>query len=95
MLMMRFQCPECGMGDYEVGHLVAEPVEYLRRLPGRAWPPDPPGVLAGAASSPLARLARRRLSGRLSCVLELDTADRRQRHAGELHDCAAWLAHAT
>jgi hypothetical protein len=20
--------PECGMGDYEVGHLVAEPVEY-------------------------------------------------------------------
>ena len=28
MLMMRFQCPECGMGDYEVGHLVAEPVEY-------------------------------------------------------------------
>ena len=25
--MMRFQCPECGMGDYEVGHLVAEPVE--------------------------------------------------------------------
>ena len=26
MLMMRFQCPECGMGDYEVGHLVAEPV---------------------------------------------------------------------
>ena len=64
MPMMRFQCPECGMGDYEVGHLVAEPVEYLRRLPGRAWPPDPPGVLAGAASSPLARLARRRLSGR-------------------------------
>ena len=28
MPMMRFQCPECGMGDYEVGHLVAEPVEY-------------------------------------------------------------------
>jgi hypothetical protein len=26
--MMRFQCPECGMGDHEVGHLVAEPVEY-------------------------------------------------------------------
>jgi len=26
--MMRFQCPECGMGDYEVGHLLAEPVEY-------------------------------------------------------------------
>jgi hypothetical protein len=26
--MMRFQCPECGMGDYEVGHLVAEPVNY-------------------------------------------------------------------
>ena len=23
--MMRFQCPECGMGDREVGHLVAEP----------------------------------------------------------------------
>ena len=28
MPMMRFQCPECGMGDYEVGHLVADPVEY-------------------------------------------------------------------
>ena len=27
MPMMRFQCPECGMGDYEVGHLVADPVE--------------------------------------------------------------------
>jgi len=26
--MMRFQCPECGMGEYEVGHLVAEPGEY-------------------------------------------------------------------
>jgi hypothetical protein len=26
--MMRFQCPECGMGHHEVGHLVAEPVEY-------------------------------------------------------------------
>jgi hypothetical protein len=26
--MMHFQCPECGMGDHEVGHLVAEPVEY-------------------------------------------------------------------
>jgi hypothetical protein len=26
--MMHFQCPECGMGDYEVGHLVAEPVEH-------------------------------------------------------------------
>jgi hypothetical protein len=26
--MMHFQCPECGMGDYEVGHLVAEPVDY-------------------------------------------------------------------
>ena len=23
--MLRFQCPECGMGDYEVGHLVADP----------------------------------------------------------------------
>ena len=22
--MLRFQCPECGFGDYEVGHLVAE-----------------------------------------------------------------------
>jgi hypothetical protein len=22
--MPRFQCPECGFGDYEVGHLVAE-----------------------------------------------------------------------
>jgi hypothetical protein len=26
--MMRFQCPECGMGDREVGHLIAEPTEY-------------------------------------------------------------------
>jgi hypothetical protein len=22
--MLRFQCPECGFGDYEVGHLLAE-----------------------------------------------------------------------
>jgi hypothetical protein len=22
--MLRFQCPECGLGDYEVGHLIAE-----------------------------------------------------------------------
>jgi hypothetical protein len=28
MAIMRFQCPECGMGDYEVGHLVAEPLEH-------------------------------------------------------------------
>ena len=21
MLVLRFQCPECGLGDYEVGHL--------------------------------------------------------------------------
>ena len=28
MPIMRFQCPECGIGDHEVGHLVAEPVEY-------------------------------------------------------------------
>ena len=22
--MVRFQCPECGLGDHEVGHLIAE-----------------------------------------------------------------------
>jgi hypothetical protein len=26
--MLRFQCPECGFGDYEVGHLVAEASIY-------------------------------------------------------------------
>ena len=24
MAIFRFQCPECGFGDYEVGHLVAD-----------------------------------------------------------------------
>jgi hypothetical protein len=26
--MFRFQCPECGFGDHEVGHLVAETQVY-------------------------------------------------------------------
>ena len=26
--MLRFQCPECGMGDQEVGHLVTEAEMY-------------------------------------------------------------------
>jgi hypothetical protein len=26
--MLRFQCPECGMGDQEVGHLLTEPEMY-------------------------------------------------------------------
>ena len=24
MAYIRFQCPECGLGDHEVGHMVAE-----------------------------------------------------------------------
>ena len=28
MELLRFQCPECGFGDYEVGHLVAETEIY-------------------------------------------------------------------
>jgi hypothetical protein len=26
--MLRFQCPECGLSDYEVGHLFAEDEVY-------------------------------------------------------------------
>ena len=28
MELLRFQCPECGFGDHEVGHLVAETEIY-------------------------------------------------------------------
>ena len=28
MALIRFQCPECGFGDYEVGHLVDETDVY-------------------------------------------------------------------
>ena len=43
--MIHFQCPECGFGDYEVGHLVAEDEVYCivcleeegRRIRVRRW----------------------------------------------------------
>ena len=42
-----FQCPECGMGDFELGHLAADQEFRLRSLPGgRPWP-DPPPAMAG------------------------------------------------
>ena len=28
MALLRFQCPECGFGDYEIGHLTAEDEIY-------------------------------------------------------------------
>ena len=33
--MFRFQCPECGFGDHEVGHLMAETQVYCSCVPGR------------------------------------------------------------
>jgi hypothetical protein len=45
MAIFRFQCPECGLGDYEVGHLVVHDElvcvvcleEQGRRVTVRCW----------------------------------------------------------
>ena len=62
--MIRFQCPECGMGDSR-DRAHARDRDPLRRLPRGARTPHPPPLLGGRdRSGPLARRLSRRLRPR-------------------------------
>ena len=103
--MFRFQCPECGFGDHEVGHLRRRDPGLLRCVPGRGGEADQHSLLGGRAGSgafarsPGRRLSRRlvgalcgRLSLRLSFCRRLAEALLQRRH--EVHDIASrggWL----
>jgi hypothetical protein len=71
--MIHFQCPECGFGDYEVGHLVAEDEVYCivcleeerRRIRVRRRGPSP---IRGLSASP-------------SCQSSIDWYERLRRRA--------------
>ncbi len=96
--MFRFQCPECGFGDHEVGHLVSATQVLLRCVPGRGGEADQHPLLGGRAGSgafarsPGCRLIRLtgalrgRLALRLSFRRRLAEALLQRRH--EVHDIA-------
>jgi hypothetical protein len=87
MARVRFQCPECGFGDHEVGR-------RLHRLPRGGGTPDPRRMRGrrGGGSGPLAGTFARRLSrsliinSRLAAFDRLDTSLRpRDAPAGGRH----------
>lgn len=72
--MSHFQCPECGFGDYEVGHLVACTEIYCvvclgeqgRKIRVERW--EEGGASGPHARTLVGRLCRGALSGRLAAL---------------------------